>query len=130
MYIINVSFFIWTIWNALKILLDPITLSKIKLYSPKEVSLELFNNINRKQVEKKFGGLAEDVSSNYFPPIFPNDEYLLPNEKMETVLVSESNYIEKIKKNKNISVSPYLDLMKNNANKVEAKVEGGNKRLN
>ncbi len=129
MYIINVSFFIWTVWNALKILLDPITISKIKLYSPKEVSLELFNNINRKQVEKKFGGLAEDISTNYFPPIFPNNEYLLPNEKKETVLISEAKYIEKIKKNKNISISPYLYLMKNGANKPEKTVEGGNRRL-
>jgi hypothetical protein len=130
MYIINVSFFVWTIWNALKILLDPITISKIKLYSPNEVSSELFIYINRKQVEKRFGGLAEDINNDYFPPIFPNDEYLLPYEDKKTVLICESMYIEKLKKNKNISVSPYLNLMNNKANKHDITAQAGNRKLN
>ena len=125
MYVINVSFFVWTIWNGVKILLDPITQTKIKLYSEKEISSELFKFINKKQVEKKLGGLAEDVNNDYFPPIFPNDEYLLPFENKDNILITEDQYIEKIKKNKKISISPYIYLMNNKQNKKEGKFEEG-----
>ena len=71
----------------------------------------LFNYMNKNQVEKKFGGEAQNVENNNFPPIFPSNEYLLPIEKKEDILISERRYIEIVRKNKNITVSPYINEM-------------------
>ena len=81
MFIINVSYFLQIIWSAIKNMLDPITQKKIKLLRNNECDIKLFKYINKKQVENKFGGEAENLERQFFPPFFPSDDYFL--EKVE-----------------------------------------------
>jgi hypothetical protein len=60
---------------------------------------EMWSHINRGQVEKKFGGGAEDLrATDYWPPTCPNDNYSCnPNQKNQHFL-SGIEYYEKYNK--------------------------------
>lgn len=118
MFIINVSFFQQALWIAIKNLLDPITQNKIKLFRGLD-QIKLLKFINKEQIEKKFGGQAENIEKNFFPPKFPSNAYLLSKERYEEILVSESKYIEMVNSNNKIVVSPYLEEMTKNKNKMD-----------
>ena len=94
-------------WSIIKKFVTPSTERKIKILKPNNLN-ELFFYINPTQIEKKFGGMAEDIKSFYFPPIFPSNNYLLPNEKKNSILLDEEVYNALLKNNKEMVRSPYL----------------------
>jgi hypothetical protein len=107
MYIINMGGWISFGWSIIKKFVTPSTERKIKILKPNNLN-ELFFYINPTQIEKKFGGMAEDIKSFYFPPIFPSNNYLLPNEKKNSILLDEEVYNALLKNNKEMVRSPYL----------------------
>jgi hypothetical protein len=107
MYIINIGGWVSFGWSIIKKLVTPCTERKIKLLKTTNIN-ELFFFINPLQVEKKFGGLAEDIVNFYFPPIFPSSHYLLPSEKKNSVLLDEEVYKALVKNNKEMVLSPFL----------------------
>ena len=109
MYIVNVSLFVKVLWKTINILLDPSTQRKIKLLQGEaEIEREIFKNINRKQIEKRFGGLAENIEGRFFPPVFPSDEYFTSAED-EKVLIDEDMYAEISKSNPMLKKSPFIN---------------------
>lgn len=70
--------------------------------------MQIFKFINKTQIEKKFGGLAENIESNFFPPNFPSDDYFSDLDNINEILVDEEKHREKLKNNKNLTQSPYI----------------------
>jgi len=109
MYIVNVSLFVKVLWKTINILLDPSTQRKIKLLQGEaEMEREIFKIINRKQIEKRFGGLAENIEGRFFPPIFPSDEYFTSAED-ENALIDDEMYVEISKNNPMLKKSPFIN---------------------
>lgn len=107
MFIVNIGGFVSFAWGLIKKFMDPSTQRKIRLLKGDALK-DLFQFINRKQIEKKFGGLAEDVKEFFFPPIFPSNEYLMENESKEKILVNEEEYKKIIDEKREIVPSPFL----------------------
>jgi hypothetical protein len=107
MYIINIGGWISFGWTIIKKFLDASTEKKIQLLKSSNLD-DMFKFINPRQIEKKFGGNAEDVKQYFFPPIFPDNNYLLSNEKSNKVLVSEEKYKALIKERSDMTPCPYL----------------------
>jgi hypothetical protein len=78
---------------------------------------EIFTFINRKQVEKKFEGEAYDLNENYFPPIFPSNEYIMDENEKQILLLEENMYKLKLKINKELIPSPFINLNENESYK-------------
>ena len=96
MYIVNFSNIFTMIWKAIKNMLNPITERKIKFLYGKDCE-DLFKNINKSQVERKFGGTAENVSSHFFPPMFPSNNYFTDDDNPDQILINEYKYLEVIR---------------------------------
>jgi len=96
------------VWRTIKSLLDPNTERKIKLLSNGDFS-QIFNHINREQVEEKFGGTAKNVERHHSPPSIPSNNFLMENEKKEDILLTEEQYKERLKTNKFLVPSPYIE---------------------
>ena len=60
MFILNSPNSIYIPWKITKQFLDEITIQKIKIFKNSS-PLELFFHINKKQIEKKFGGNSENL---------------------------------------------------------------------
>lgn len=115
MIIINVSLIVKSLWNIVKNILDKTTERKIRLINvDQNVNLEVFSFINRSQVEKKFGGDAENINKVYFPPTFPSNDYFTEYDNPKEIMVSEESYRKKINTNSLLIPSPYIDLIKEN----------------
>jgi hypothetical protein len=108
MYIINIGGWVSFGWTVIKKFLDASTERKIQLLKPTNQQ-DMFRFINPRQIEKKFGGLADDVKEYFFPPIFPNQNFLLASEKKEEILIEEDRYRHLIKGNKDIVPCPHLN---------------------
>lgn len=65
MYVINLGTFAGILWNVIKGLMGENIQKKMLMINSKNNYLELFENINRTQLEKKYGGLAENIEMNY-----------------------------------------------------------------
>ncbi len=115
MLIINVSLLIKSLWNIIKNILDKTTERKIRMINvDQNVDIEVFSFINRSQVEKKFGGDAENLGSTFFPPTFPSNDYFTDYDNPKELLVSEEVYKKKIQDNCLLIPSPFIDLTKLN----------------
>jgi hypothetical protein len=108
MYIMNLSFVFSLLWKAFKSMINPITEKKIIIVQEVDSNCEIFKSINKTQIEKKFGGNAENVFSHFFPPIFPSNNYFLLEENPEDILITEQRYNDLLRNNTKIKVSPYL----------------------
>ena len=93
------------LWNIVKNWINPTTFSKIRFI--KEYS-EISETVNPNQIERKYGGLAEDKIDNYFPPTIPSDYYILSTEKEEDILINEEEYKRLVNSGKLTTVSPYF----------------------
>ena len=114
MYLMNISFFVKALWNMIKGMLDPNTERKIKMLG-NDKSL-MFEFINKNQVEKKFGGTAQNVENYFFPHIMPDFNFLNEKENKENYLMNEQEYIEFVQRNNNYKKCPYIE---NSYNKIE-----------
>jgi len=138
MFILNVSTTVYIIWRAIRNFLDPNTERKIKILKSNDFS-EIFKFINKDQVEARFGGNSSNVSSYFFPPIIPSKNFLMEGQTEDQVLVNKDVYIEKIRTNPKITVSPYIFNKKDSNNDLNesvyedcksANIENNYKRLN
>jgi hypothetical protein len=73
----------------------------------------MFNFINPLNLEKRFGGDADDlqydVENALFPPKMPEQQkFLLDNENKNNILISEEEYIKIMNKLPEESLSPYI----------------------
>ena len=109
MFIVNVGTFFNMIWGIIKKIIDVNTEKKIKILKASNL-IEIFSIINPCQIEKKYGGKAEDLKSYFFPPIFPSEYYLLDSEKNDTnkIFINEEEYKKKIISNQTLLPSPYI----------------------
>ena len=65
MYLVNAPKTINLVWKMVKSFLEDVTIQKIKIVPPKG-ELELFNHANPEQVEKMFGGAAENLEKTFW----------------------------------------------------------------
>lgn len=97
-FIIGMSTILRGIWAFVKSFLDETTVKKIRFLNDDTMS-EIFEFINRDQVEERFGGTAKNIvagGNRCFPPIMPNNNCGRTNN---TVLISEEKYKEMHLKN-------------------------------
>jgi hypothetical protein len=97
------------IWSFVKSMLQPNTLKKIKFLNTSN-PIELFENINPDQVEKRYGGNSPNLVDNYFPPYMSNENIFLPDEKKQDILISEEVYKELYLNGKLTVLSPYIQI--------------------
>ena len=75
----------------------------------------LFDDFNQDNLEKRFGGKAEDLvygqGDCLFPPRVPSDNVFFPWEDKNKILISEDEYIKKYKKGDIPieSISPFIE---------------------
>lgn len=129
MFIINIGSFANVLWKVVKSMIDPSTERKIKLLKNENTN-DVFAFINKSQIEKKYGGNAENLTSYYFPPIFPSDDYYIETDSPSTLLINETTYKKKVKENKCIVPSPYIDYNDTNEENIsKIEIEGQSKNL-
>jgi glutaredoxin len=117
MFIINVGSFFNMMWGMIKKIIDSNTEKKIKILKSGNFK-EIFEIINPSQIEVKYNGTSEDINSYFFPPIFPSSKYLLESEKEELILLSEKEYINKIKDNPKLKKSNFINIDNYNNNNI------------
>ena len=96
-YLLNMSFVFNMIWNIVKMIMGPTLEAKACNVSANDGSYDLlFQNINRSQVEKKYGGTAEDLKpGEYYPFKFASDNYFCDEKKNEEEKIENlDNYID------------------------------------
>ena len=54
----------------------------------------MWGHVNKSQVEKKYGGNAEDLTV-YWPPTLSSSEYLLDTDQPSDVLISKEEYAQR-----------------------------------
>ena len=96
------------LWKIVKAFLDETSVKKIRFIKKGEYR-DIFEFINEEQIEKKYGGKADDVHENFFPPIMPTNKYTRNNEG----IISEIEYENYIKQGKLTTISPYYLKRKN-----------------
>jgi len=107
-YIIGMSTFMTFLWNIIKLFLDAVTVKKFVFL--KESTLNTMHSIiNPDQLEKRFGGNAENAKDKYlFPPIVPSENYLLKSDVVHKVLISDKEYRVLVQKDSRVTKSPYI----------------------
>ena len=111
-YIINMSFILRVLYKLMCSLLEEITVRKIVVIDGKE-DKRMFNFINPLNLEKRFGGDADDLQydgeNSLFPPKMPEQQkFLLDNENKNNILISEEEYIKIMNTLPEESLSPYI----------------------
>ena len=67
MFILNPPWIVKQAWNMIEGFMDPETAAKIRILDKKEFA-QITEQVPAQYLEKKFGGLQEDISSGYWPP--------------------------------------------------------------
>jgi hypothetical protein len=106
-YIYGMSNVLNFIWNIIKNMLHPSTNKKIRFLKQDKLS-ELFESIHPDQVEKRYGGHAENLEMDYFPPYMPGGSVLLSGEVVENLLITDDRYRELFITGKITTMSPYI----------------------
>ena len=99
-YIFGINWFGKILYSIAKGFLEDVTVKKITVLEKDNMD-ELFKEIRKDNIEKKFGGEAPNVpfgeEHGLFPPRMPSELYLKENENRNDVLISEEEYIRKLK---------------------------------
>ena len=76
-YLLNMNFLFSMVWNVVKMIMGSNLEAKACKVDSNDGQYDLlFQIINRSQVEKKYGGTAEDLKpGEYYPPKFVSDNY-------------------------------------------------------
>jgi hypothetical protein len=104
-FIYGMGTFLGLLWNMVKVFLDEISLRKIRMLKKGQFK-DILLLVNPEQLEQKYGGTAPDVKENFFPPIFPSNNYLKSPEDKSKLLVSEEVYARYLN-TKVVAPSPY-----------------------
>ncbi|CAD8156730.1 unnamed protein product [Paramecium pentaurelia] len=118
-YVINCNKALSITWAMIKTFLEDITVYKILFES---CPISLLQYANPSQLEKKYGGIANDKSENFWPPqeISPNYQIAIDNIK----LIDQLTYIELFKQgrlNKNIVCQELIKLQQLQQNNQQIK---------
>ena len=100
LYLLNMNFVFSMVWNIVKMIMGPTLEAKACKVDTNDGSYDkLFQIINRSQVEKKYGGTAEDLKpGEYYPFKFISDKYFCesPNDNEEKKIIDDNkdNYYD------------------------------------
>ena len=107
-FIIGLSSFMTFLWEMIKYIIDLDTVKKFNILKNDELH-EIQKLINSKQLEKRFGGEAPNCANKFlFPPREVSNEYLLPTDVKDQLLMKQETYLKTIYENKKIVECPYL----------------------
>ena len=109
LYIYGMNYVLTMCWKIVKKLIDERTASKFNFISGENDIKELvLSKINPTQLERRFGGSAENIPDELdFPFLLPSEDYQI-DDRYENQIVSEEEYIELVNNNKLVTISPYL----------------------
>jgi len=119
MFIVNVGNFFNIIWSVIEKIIDGNTEKKIKIIKEGEIT-NIFDTINPSQIEKKYKGEAGDVTSYFFPPIFPSELYLTQKDNPNTLFLPEEEYKNRILFNEHLIASPFVKLPNPNSSECSS----------
>jgi len=97
LYFLNMNFVFNLVWNIVKMIMGPTLEAKACNVDTNDGSYDkLFQCINRSQVEKKYGGTAEDLKpGEYYPLTFASDNYFCgEDENKEKEEVDIDKYVD------------------------------------
>jgi hypothetical protein len=98
LYLLNMNFVFNLVWSIVKMIMGPTLEAKACNVDTNDGSYDdLFKFINRSQLEKKYGGTAEDLKKGeYYPFRFISDHYFCENsnDKIENIDNSIDNYVD------------------------------------
>ena len=102
-------------WKIVKNLIDKTTAAKFSfLSSENDIKENVLSYINPSQIEKRYGGTAENIDDNIeFPFILPSNQYQIEN-KINNEIISEEKYLELVNEKKLTAISPYIKNDNNN----------------
>lgn len=112
-YIFGMSFFLRILYTIFSAFLEDVTKKKMIVLKGKN-DPRILNDINTKNLEKKFGGeipnVEYDIPNCLFPPRMPSDYFFTEKDNPNEILISENEYIQRYKKGliPKQSVSPYI----------------------
>ena len=114
-YVLNFS------WKIIKKLIDERTAEKFNfINSQSDIDEYVLKTIHPSQLEKKYGGKAEDLNEVIdFPFILPSDIYQYDYNRSN--IITEDEYIRKGKNNELCEISPYLIGEINDNSKLKSK---------
>ena len=109
LYIYGMNYILSVCWKIVKKLIDERTAQKFNFISGQDdINNLVLSKIHPSQLEKKFGGGAEDVGEELdFPFILPSNEYQI-DDRNEDQIVTEEEYIRMVQEDKLVTISPYL----------------------
>jgi hypothetical protein len=92
LYLLNMNFVFSIVWSAVKLLMGPTLEAKACKVETNDGQYDLlFKLINRNQVEKKYGGTAEDLKQGeYYPPKFISDNYFAEEDDEKNEKIDEN----------------------------------------
>ena len=100
-FIMNVSFFFNVVWSTVKGFLEEHTKKKIQL-TKQSTCDELKALFAPNQLEKRYGGAAPNVETNFWPPIMPSKDVGCDTDK----IVPHDKYMEYISDKPNLNRKP------------------------
>ena len=126
-YIIGMSAALKFLYSIVVKFLDEITVKKLVIINDIKDG-KILEFIRSENLEQQFGGSAPDLipgSDNLFPPRMPKNggRYLLDKEKKEEILISQEQYMCKMKNNLLDTVSPYVLAKIEEENKLKEQKE-------
>jgi len=109
LYIYGMNYVLTMCWKIVKKLIDERTASKFNFISGENDIKELvLSKIHPSQLERRFGGLAENIPDEIdFPFFLPSNQYQI-DDRNESNIVSEEKYIEMVNNDKIVTISPYI----------------------
>ena len=112
-YVLGMSFIMRILYKFVTNFIGQPNEDKIIVLDGKK-DAHLFDDFTPDNLEKRFGGRAEDLiyggENSLFPPRVPTDNIFFPNENKNNILITEEEYINRCKKGliPRQSISPYI----------------------
>jgi len=103
-FIIGMNILTRGLWGIAKAMIDPETNKKIKILGYSDFD-EIFELINKNQIEKKFEGEEEDLKKDFFPPSAPKARKCFGDD---VKFYGKDAYFERVNLKKVVSPSPYI----------------------
>jgi len=122
MYIMNSPTTIYFTWKAVKAFLEETTTAKIN-FSKTSENEDMWKHTNKSQVEKRFGGTADDVEKDCWPPKMPSKDYFVVEDKPNELLITKEEYLKRHQEEKLVNYNVCKEL-------VETSVGNGNPTIN
>lgn len=103
MYLLNVSFGVMFIWKIVSAFVNPVTRSKIKVFST-NMPQELLDDIHPSQLPRAYGG-EYDPPKKAWPPAFPPPTY---RDEYKTMHFTPEEFKAELMRNKDAIPSPEI----------------------